>query len=312
MHAPHSHQAVADFVADLVSDLAVEIQGQVRAQPTAMQRAFHDLHTRVAAAVGTPSATIGGLIDWVRLATERVYLPVAPGINGRLAQLRVLISHSAGPPSDCLPPCLATAVTQFPVGGGPAWRVKLTIAAPPDEATWNALPYVLLHEFVSHGAQGPWTAACRPPDEDSYFAEGWMDGVVMILHDQLVKGWFDHLGVEALPRPMENWATAHQLYGLRRDQLDGAPRLYGYQIAEALHLRLQQAAADDVPNELFLRLSLELNVSARTNRERDLFVAGIGRALRETAGQAEASFADYVRTADSANLIDRAISRARS
>jgi hypothetical protein len=285
---------VQDFLptlADKLSAKAADLgRGRDPAVGTALRRLAKDFERAAASFGGDPVAE---LVDWVRRATAACYRDVAPGIATRLGAVRTRIGLTSGIPDG--------AVSSWLVAGsaepdeGPVAVVGLDLASRLDRPTWRAVPYVLLHEYLSHAAQGPWSAVCRRPAQTDMFAEGWMDVVTFGLHQALVDGLG---GVERLPDAPSVQAEAAGLYAVRRR---GVPTLshtrrLGYETAEELR-RV-------VPTETFFRLSLALNVSTAPHARRQDFVWGVRKALgRGDQARIASWIAGYERDGDLPRLL---------
>jgi hypothetical protein len=278
---------VADFLAFMADDLACEAAARVRQGSAETIAAFELLSDRVRARIDryreSPHDPVGALDRWARQVTRSCYedqpdASVASQIGSRLAETETIVIAAAGAPFEAVEPWRVHGATRFRVDGGPAWQVELTLGVAPDSQSWHAVGYVLLHEFVSHVAQGPWTAACTQPGPDDAFAEGWMDFVAHLLHGIYVYG----AGAPAVEEtvlpdnPRARHLAAGTLhYGRCELSRPGTfNRRHGCQVAASFNCRLlgaQSAPAD----EAFLALSLQLNASAASHKQREAFVFGI-------------------------------------
>lgn len=289
--------SVLDFLKKLATRLSVEAADLAEGRDTAVGEALAGLAQQVErVAARFRDDPVAGLVDWVRRATVACYREVRPDIETRLTGVRTRIGLAAGDPDRSLGRWRVSGSAQ-PAEGLVA-VVELAVASRLDRATWGAVPYVLLHEYLSHVAQGPWTADCRRPAETDMFAEGWMDVVTFGLHQMLVDGLG---GVEPLSESPSLQAEAAGLYALRRTQRPtlSHTRALGYETAEEFR-RL-------VGHERFFRLSLAVNASSAPHARRHAFVWGIKKALGESDGtrQLRRWIADYDMDQD----VDRILTR---
>jgi hypothetical protein len=269
------------FLRSLVDNLAREVETRVDRRDTETKAAFAGLvaHVRaqVAAYLSSPQDPIAQLDGWAREVTASCYqgqpdTRIAQEIETRLDEVETAVIAASGAPPEALPPWLVYACTRFPVNRRPPWRVELTLGVPLDSKSWLATGYVLLHELISHAAQGSWTGSCFEPAPDDCFAEGWMDLVAHILHGIHVYGGGEPAGLD---QPRLRAMAADSLY-LDRSLVRGRGthgRRHGYEVANMLHRHLlgQGGGVD----ETFLRLSLHLNASSASHRRRQSFVFGV-------------------------------------
>lgn len=153
--------------------------------------------------------------------------------------------------------------------------------------TISILPRVMLHEYISHVPQGPYSQARIHPDADDSFAEGWMDYVAHCIHRTALERrapshrLADHL--------LFNWKGlyddgAERLFSARRKLLDNDPaaaaRCEGVITARLLHdfLRALPYTKDNA-DRFFYGLSFGLNTSALSSLRRRRIVAEIHRSL---------------------------------
>lgn len=279
--------SVADFLAFLVDDLAHEIVSRVRQAAPETRKAFGLLSKHVRGRVEryreSPHDPVAQLDRWAREVTISCYEDqpdgsVGSAIGARLAQVETVVIAASGVPPEALAPWRVHGLTRFPVSGGPAWQVELTLGVPPDGPSWHAASYVLMHEFVSHAAQGPWTPACAKPGPDDAYAEGWMDVVAYLLHGIYLYGGGAAAVEEdvAVDEPGARFLAAGTFhYGRCQVRRPGTSnRRHGCRVADSFNRRLL-AGRSGPADETFLRLSLQLNASAVSHEQRQLFVYGI-------------------------------------
>ncbi|GAB1646157.1 hypothetical protein [Krasilnikovia sp. MM14-A1259] len=200
---------------------------------------------------------------------------------------------------------------------GPSARVDVVInPGELDELTVFSLPYVLLHECVCHVLQGPWEAGRSQPDAADRFAEGWMDVAAYLAHRMLDHPWRgDTPGPDLLasPRATARLEAAEKVHRARHQRTPHgrawAQRAVGAQAAQnmvALLAKLPEARTD--PEAVFVRLSIRLNTSTISNKQRECFV---GRVYKATLGRVNPALVTltrrYLETDDVGQLIDEVL-----
>jgi hypothetical protein len=156
-----------------------------------------------------------------------------------------------------------------------------------DAETIATFPRALLHEYISHVPQGPYSSARRHPDADDAFAEGWMDYIAHQIHRSLlecrppVEAVSDHL--------VPTWtsiydAAAEHFFWARCKLKDSDPaaaaRSEGAAAARQLHdlfRRLPETKCS--ADEYLYRLSFGLNASALDSLSRRRVAAEVRRNL---------------------------------
>ncbi len=171
-----------------------------------------------------------------------------------------------------------------------ALYVKVGLTLLPLLLDWKtrlAVPYVLLHELVSHAFVGPWTPGVRAQaDADAFFAEGWMDTVAFQVHNNVMDGGLalgsfgSRFGHES-----ECLISARSLHDAR--YASGEPpqayaaRDLGRETANRVldtFKRLPETRLD--PLNAFWRLSAALNTSALAQLNRRSLVLKLGPPLK--------------------------------
>jgi hypothetical protein len=314
---PDDHTSVVDFLQRLATSFEREVESAVERHDAGIRRAFRELATHVSRRVAEfcqgGADPLRVLEPWARAATEAWYAFVTDGIHDRLVAAPTTLGHSLSPcPDDAMTPWCVAGRTSFPTGGGPASGVELLFGSRPDWDTWSAIPYVLLHELVSHVAQGPWTGMCEKPGDTDPFAEGWMDLVAHRIHNISVAGG----GPPSVP-PLDDFPdhsdAADGLHSARRRRkgFGFRRRAHGMDVAQRL------AALGE---ERFLRLSMQVNVSSASSETRKWFVWGVEEALERTktgtplddGGTLAAWLAQYDSTGGGDALVDQFAALGRS
>jgi hypothetical protein len=302
---------LVDGVEALVGGFLPQLGQQEQA---AYQTLLGDLDAAVKRFVGGSSDPLNERLEWARGVTEHVYRTLAPAITHRIAAIdrRIKADNVDFPPSS-IRPWRVGASCSFP-SAGPAEAVTLWFGKRLDWESWLVVPYLLLHEYVSHGAQGPWNVSCRGPTESDLFAEGWMDVVAVTVHDLAVLGFID--GFEELAESHEMELQAGRYAAVRREHGDPtAVAERGEAVIDAMRFHRFLQGRRSGLDQRFLNLSLALNVSGLTVEERHRFVLGIREALRRTAarepfpagGTLGDWIADYDRTRNATALAQRAL-----
>jgi len=179
-----------------------------------------------------------------------------------------------------------TASTAFKSGNPPFAEVQLQIV--PlflDMPTMAVLPRVMLHEYIAHVPQGPYSASRIHPDPADAFAEGWMDYLAHRVHRNVLerRGPFQPLAGYLIPQGAHEEA-AEAFFKARCARRDAdaaaAARCDGADAARQLHdlLRgLPETKAD--PDAYLFTFSFGLNASARDHIDRQILVAVVRRNL---------------------------------
>jgi hypothetical protein len=296
---PDDLTTVADFVTVLSEDLARETDSRVRSRKPHVKEAFQGLAAHVQRHVEdyrqTPHDPVGRLDEWTREVTVASYqdqpdAAVREGIAARIAGIETVIIAVKGVPVSASGTWRVHGETTFRSGGGPAWRIELSLGVALDRRSWHAASYLLLHEYISHGAQGPWGSSCIKPRPDDLYAEGWMDVVAHLLHGIYLYGG---TGEDLSAAPEDPGPRTYAANGYHHDRCEvrlqgAAGRHTGARVARSLNDLLLDGRPEPA-DEAFLRLSLQLNASAASHDERDLFVRGV-----QTAIELDAPIKDWV------------------
>ena len=280
---------LADFLIELGDDFASEARRRVRHQAPPVRAAFEALgesvRQRAEGYRRAPHDPVAELDRWAREVAIEGYeavedRPIAMEIEPRISGIDTSVIAAAGTPDNASAGWGVYACTRFKSGGGPAWTVELTLGVPTNQRSWHATGYLLLHEYVSHCAQGPWTAACVQPGSEDLYAEGWMDAVAFLLHNVTL------LGGGSISRPFDEEeaerrveaANAYHHDRCERRERGAAGRHRGARIAGRFN-RLLLGRKPGPADEDFLRLSMQLNASGIGHRDRNLFVRGVEAAI---------------------------------
>jgi hypothetical protein len=157
-----------------------------------------------------------------------------------------------------------------------------------DAHTIAALPRTLLHEYIAHVPQGPYSGGRAHPDANDIFSEGWMDYVThrvyrSILEHKKASEELEPLG-EAARWTVLYEAAAEHFFATRCALRDGDPaaaaRSEGAAAARQLHdlLRRLPETADD-PDVFMYRISFGINGSSLSIVSRQRIAAEIRRCL---------------------------------
>jgi hypothetical protein len=133
-------------------------------------------------------------------------------------------------------------------------------------AAFAALPILLTHECVCHVP-----ARQDRASNDSTFAEGLLDWVAYVFHEQ----WAGKLDVELAPAARRHAETLRMLLARRTDSAEGRARLVGHTAAETLRLWFEDRCGHG-PDESKLtvaRLGVQLNQVDRPLAAKDHFVS---------------------------------------
>jgi hypothetical protein len=152
--------------------------------------------------------------------------------------------------------------------------------------TVAVLPRVMLHEYIAHVPQGPYTASRVHPDPTDAFAEGWMDYLAHRVHRAVLDlhGPCQALAGQLVVPPGTHEQAAEAFFKARC-ALSGADpvaaaRSDGAAAARQLHdllRRLPETKAD--PDTHLFTFSFGFNSSARDHIDRRSLVAVVRRCL---------------------------------
>jgi hypothetical protein len=174
--------------------------------------------------------------------------------------------------------------TEFGTDDQPSAQVFVSVSPRwLDQDTIAALPRSLLHEYIAHVPQGPFSRRRMHPDPSDMFAEGWMDYIAHCIFRAVLKRHGPSL--ELWDILSSTWALlyeeAAERFFIARCSLDdgdrtAAARREGAMAARQLHelLRRLPETADNA-DEFLYRLSFTLNVSQLDNLSRARFAAKV-------------------------------------
>jgi hypothetical protein len=204
---------------------------------------------------------------------------------------RIVLSTSLEPvkPHTLNANVLVGGMTEYS-GDGSA-TVNLSVCV--DRYNWNsylATLYVLFHETIVHGFADllPDAATRRPVDASDEFSEGWMDFVAYRVFSKLCDS--DGVGAEMtsdLDFLMDRAASGRQLHDSRHDIFDsGGPSgslNFRRNKGRRAGMKLLDLLKKMFPNgeDMFFRISFELNLRRLNFVQRQIFVATINSALPE-------------------------------
>ena len=133
-------------------------------------------------------------------------------------------------------------------------------------AAFAALPILLTHECVCHVP-----ARQDKASNDSTFAEGLLDWVAYVFHEQ----WAGKLDVELAPAARRHAETLRMLLARKTDSAEGRARIVGHTAAETLRIWFEDRCGHG-PDESKLtvaRLGVQLNQVDRPLADKDHFVS---------------------------------------
>lgn len=136
-------------------------------------------------------------------------------------------------------------------------------------AAFAALPILMTHECVCHVA-----ARQDRASNDSTFAEGLLDWIAYVFHEQ----WAGKLDVELAPAARRHADVLRTVLTRRTDSAEGRARLIGHVAAETLRLWFE-ARCGHGPDESKLavaQLGVQLNTVDRPLADKDHFVSLLG------------------------------------
>lgn len=173
-------------------------------------------------------------------------------------------------------------------------RLTLVPGSFEDDAL-SALPFVLFHECVSHVMQGPWHDGRQSPDPASQFAEGWMDLAARTVFEHVLHNRSPCERVVLVPHPHRR-----DFFERGGRRMCDARHAVSPRLARAAKRRsegwraatntLQAMRRAGIPDEVFLRLSFDLNASELSPTVRDTIVQRFGSAFnpdRQAARRSE-------------------------
>ena len=182
-----------------------------------------------------------------------------------------------------------------------------------DAETIAALPYVLVHEFVCHALQGPWSHDRISSDESSQFSEGWMDHVAFrilkrVLWSREVASRLDvrlskvHVEAAALAvhKSRAEWKPLSEI------DLSWAGRHLGIVTAHAVVESLFGLTdSEERALDLFVAASIRLNVAALRPTRRDSWVMlAHSCVVNDETDRVSRALIDYVEDGDLDRLFE--------
>jgi hypothetical protein len=186
--------------------------------------------------------------------------------------------------------------TRFGAGDQPTAQVFVSISPRwLDQETIAALPRSLLHEYIAHVPQGPYSGGRIHPDPSDPFAEGWMDYIAHCVFRAVLERRGPSLELWDILSPTCTflYEQAAERFFIARCSLDdgdrtAAGRREGATAARQLHdllRRLPETTGN--ADELLYRLSFALNASQVDNVSRARFAAKV-RLCSRRASRADA------------------------
>jgi hypothetical protein len=291
---PDTAETIEQFLEELVSRLQGELSILNRRNVAGAASALDELNDLVTGYIAAPYDPLMKLADAVAETAADYYKAFqaeVPDSVWRSTQLVFsFVSGRIGLSFD--PKVHIQLWTEFGPDDNPSAQVFVKIAPRwLDQETVAALPRLLLHEYIAHVPQGPFTSRRLHPDPSDMFAEGWMDYIAhQILKDALERrGPSQALGDALIP----TWAllyeeAAERFFNSRNSLADddraAAARREGAATARQLHdllRRLPQTAK--AADEFLYKLSFSLNVSRLNNVSRARFVANVRLSVQRAA-----------------------------
>jgi hypothetical protein len=287
---PDSRSALEVFLTDLVSDINAEVSRLPHATQSDVARIVHELTEVVTNFCKSPYDPLERLVNAVAQTSSDFYQTYGINVPPEL-WLRTLPSFSflGGEQGLSFAPDVHLKIyTEFHEGDAPPAKVFLKVAPRClDARTVAALPRVILHEYIAHVPQGPYTGSRINPDPTDAFAEGWMDYLAHRVHRAVLEGRGPShaLAKQLLPAWMSFYEDAAERFfaarrALRAWDASAAARCEGATAGSLLHdlLRRLPETAHDADGYLF-RLSFGLNSSSLDDIKRQRFVMLVRRRL---------------------------------
>jgi hypothetical protein len=293
---PNSRQALDHFLSKLVSGLQHEMSNFSDGAAAVAGRVLDDLAILIAAYNTAPYDPLVQLADAVAGTAAEYYRTFGVDVPDHLWQsTHPRFSYIRGQTGLSFAGTIHVQLwTEFGIEAYPTAQVLLKIAPRwLDEGTVAALPRSLLHEYVAHVPQGPYSRKRIHPDPSDLFAEGWMDYIAHRIFIAVLEERGPSVGLGDILDPA--WALlqkeAAERFFMARCSLadnDGtaAARREGVQAAQRLHdvlrvlVRRRLLETDGDADDLMYRLSFSLNVSELDNLARAKFAAKVQLCLR--------------------------------
>ena len=263
-------ETLGSFLANLASELQAEgsrLPEGARDAVTDVLREFSDL---VRHFVSSPYDPLELLVAAVAQTAVDAYLDSEVPVPFTLWERTLaVVSFLGGPGGLSFEPDIHLQVrTQFSSDDPASGRVYLQIAPRwLDAKTIATLPRALLHEYISHVPQGPYSGDRLHPDTNDAFAEGWMDYIAHQIHRSALEHGESALA-DYLPLTWTGLydAAAERFFGSRCTLAYGdaaaAVRCEGAAAARQMHdllRRLPETAGR--ADEYLYRLSFGINAS---------------------------------------------------
>ncbi len=286
---PDSRDSLDAFLTRLVAGMKVQT-GQVR-EPTRDKAArlageFADLVAAFCASPYDPLERLASAAAQTSADFYREYGAKVPAeLWERTSSAFSFLTGSVG--LSFAPDIHLQISTTFKSGDPPFAQVWLQLVPEfLDMPTMAVLPRVMLHEYISHVPQGPYTASRVQPDPTDAFAEGWMDYLAHRVHRAVLEqhGPCQALAGQLVVPPGTHEQAAEALFAARCALSDADPaaaaRSDGAVAARQLHdllRRLPETKAD--PDTYLFTFSFGFNSSARDHIDRRSLVAVVRRCL---------------------------------
>jgi hypothetical protein len=283
-------ESLDSFLARLVGAMQAEAGGFRAAEAReAVAPVIEEFATRVKAFRDCPYDPLARLTQVVAETAANFYGAYSPTISTTVWERTLLVlSFLGGKAGLSFAPEIYVQLQTVFSRKDPA-SAQVTLKVVPrwlDAETMATLPRALLHEYIAHVPQGPYSGVRAHPDADDAFAEGWMDYVAHYIHQSVLQrrapctALQDHL--------LHTWTSLYEIaaerfFAARRNLGDdpaAAARSEGADAARQLHdlLRTLPDTKSDADSH-FYRLSFGLNVSALDSTSRRRMTAEVRRCL---------------------------------
>lgn len=288
---PDSDESLDSFLTRLVGKLQAEAAGFHAAEARqTVTPVLEEFATRVKAFHDKPYDPLTGIVKAVAQTAAHFYsaygVAVPPLVWERTLMLLSFLGGKAG--LSFAPDVHLQVRTEFSRGDPVSAQVFFKIVPRwLDITTIATLPRALLHEYIAHVPQGPYSGVRVHPDADDAFAEGWMDYVAHYVHRSVLErraltaALSDHLAL--------TWTSlydiaADRFFGARCTLQDSDPasaaRSEGAAAARHLHDLLRRLPDTKCgADEHLYRLSFGLNASTLDSVSRRRLAAEVRRCL---------------------------------
>jgi hypothetical protein len=286
---PDSDEDLQAFLGRLVDAVSVEATAMSDGARAAVRPLLSKFAEAISAFCGSPYDPLDRLVSGVSLTSREFYrefgVAVPPALWQTVAPVFVFIGGTTA--LSFAPEIHLQASTAFDEAKPLASRVIFQLAVRElDELTIAALPRVMLHEYIAHVPQGPYTQIRSHPDGGDTFAEGWMDyvahqifrrvqerGPMAALDDCLNPAW-----AQSYEEAAESFFVAR--CKVRREDVASAGRRLGVEAARLMHGVLRRLPeTSENPDDYLYRMSFGLNASNLGDTRRQQFVVQIRRYL---------------------------------